>query len=278
MVPRSPRSTPTPANGLVFNPTDPSVDLWSSNATKQLPNNGMTRAMRIDINGSDTGVPATAPRVADDVILTNVIGFDVKAWDPQAIVIQRTDNNTTPPTVSVVLPGDQGYYDAYVNYGPTVSNVTYSFASYGAYVDVGNPWVTPNPNPYNYIGGVFSGAGSMVGSYIPSGGTSYLGAHLPGVYDTWSTHYENAGTFTNDPRAGRANNGFDDGTNAYYDPVLATNVPAQGTDGVVDDAAEKLTSPPYPYPLRGIQVKIRVFEPDSRQVREVTVVQDFLPQ
>ena len=38
------------------------------------------------------------------------------------------------------------------------------------------------------------------------------------------------------------------------------------------------TSPPYPYPLRGIQVKIRVFEPDSRQVREVTVVQDFLPQ
>ena len=39
-----------------------------------------------------------------------------------------------------------------------------------------------------------------------------------------------------------------------------------------------ITSPPYPYPLRGIQVKIRVFEPDSRQVREVTVVQDFLPQ
>jgi KaiC/GvpD/RAD55 family RecA-like ATPase len=41
---------------------------------------------------------------------------------------------------------------------------------------------------------------------------------------------------------------------------------------------ENETSPPYPVPLRGIQVKIRVFEPDSRQVREVTVVQDFLPQ
>ena len=36
--------------------------------------------------------------------------------------------------------------------------------------------------------------------------------------------------------------------------------------------------PPYPYPLRGIQVKIRAFEPDSKQIREVTVVQDFLPQ
>jgi len=29
-------------------------------------------------------------------------------------------------------------------------------------------------------------------------------------------------------------------------------------------------------PLKGIQVKIRVFEPDSRQIREITVVEDFL--
>ena len=36
--------------------------------------------------------------------------------------------------------------------------------------------------------------------------------------------------------------------------------------------------PPYPSALRGIQIKIRVFEPDSRQIREVTVIQDFLPR
>jgi hypothetical protein len=41
---------------------------------------------------------------------------------------------------------------------------------------------------------------------------------------------------------------------------------------------ERETMPPYPVPLRGIQVKIRTFEPDSRQIREVTVVQDFLPR
>ena len=29
---------------------------------------------------------------------------------------------------------------------------------------------------------------------------------------------------------------------------------------------------------RGIQVEIRVYEPDSRQVREVTIEQDFLPK
>jgi hypothetical protein len=33
---------------------------------------------------------------------------------------------------------------------------------------------------------------------------------------------------------------------------------------------------PYPVPLKGIQIKIRVYEPDSRQIREVTLTQDFL--
>jgi len=35
---------------------------------------------------------------------------------------------------------------------------------------------------------------------------------------------------------------------------------------------------PYSAPplgLRGIQIKIRVFEPDSRQIREVTIIHDF---
>ena len=57
-----------------------------------------------------------------------------------------------------------------------------------------------------------------------------------------------------------------------------------GVSGVVDDyspqlgVGENLTGPPYPMPLRGIQVKIRTFEPDSKQIREVTVEQTFLPQ
>ena len=46
----------------------------------------------------------------------------------------------------------------------------------------------------------------------------------------------------------------------------------------VDDAMERETMPPYTDALRGIQIKIRVYEPDSRQIREVTVVQDFLPK
>lgn len=45
-------------------------------------------------------------------------------------------------------------------------------------------------------------------------------------------------------------------------------------DGLVDNPQE---APPLFYP-RGLQVKIRVREPDSRQVREVTLIQDFLPK
>ena len=45
-----------------------------------------------------------------------------------------------------------------------------------------------------------------------------------------------------------------------------------------DDAGESSYPPPYPYPLRAIQVKIRAFDFSSQQVREVTVTQDFLPR
>ena len=48
-------------------------------------------------------------------------------------------------------------------------------------------------------------------------------------------------------------------------------------DGV-DDPKERETSPPYPVPLRGLQVKIRVYEPDSQTVRQATVTSSFIPQ
>ena len=75
-----------------------------------------------------------------------------------------------------------------------------------------------------------------------------------GVYDTWSTHYEHDGIPQYGPTVDAATNGFDD-----------------NNDGIVDDAGEADTSPPYPAPLRGIQIRLRVLEPDSRQIREVTI-------
>ena len=154
-------------------------------------------------------------RYTDDVILTHVIGFDVKVFDPGAA-------NGVGEFV------DLGY--AAQAYNPNLTT----------------PPGVPQPLFY-HLGDPRSG---LVGG--PTRGC---------VYDTWSFHYETAGRQPGDQQAGRAVNGFDDDGN-----------------GVIDDANEQIAPPPYPAPLRGIQVRIRCFEPDSRQLREVTVVQDFLPK
>ncbi len=36
--------------------------------------------------------------------------------------------------------------------------------------------------------------------------------------------------------------------------------------------------PPYDCPLRGVQVTLRAYERDSRQIRQATVRQQFMPE
>ena len=45
-----------------------------------------------------------------------------------------------------------------------------------------------------------------------------------------------------------------------------------------DDVGERETVPPYDKPLRGLQVVLRLYERDSRQVRQVSVNQSFVPE
>jgi type II secretory pathway component PulJ len=202
---------PSPANS----PTAATLDFWTNDATKRVADNAMIVPLGI-LDGS---------RIADDVILTNVIGFDVKAWDPMYPL--ATGGN-------------------------------------GAYVDLGY-------NNAAYAPGL---ANSLSHWGHQKSGLNPTNIHNARVYDTYSFHYEAVGTGLAGGHPGRAINGFDDPDDS--------GVP----NGIVDDivyngastAGENETAPPYPIPLRGIQVKIRVFEPDSRQVREVTVVQDFLSQ
>jgi hypothetical protein len=176
------------------------------------------------------------------VILTNVIGFDVKAWDPTAPII------TNSAQTVVLLPGDPGY-------AALIGGGSCTVVGYGAYVDL-NYLYSYRKGGGNTYSSTFSGAGNansgLQGS-DPSGST----APLCSVYDTWCSRFENYSNFPVD----KSHDGFDDGS---------PNI------GVVDGGNKKVAWPPYSTPLRGIQVKIRVYEPDSRQVREVTVTQSFL--
>lgn len=80
----------------------------------------------------------------------------------------------------------------------------------------------------------------------------------PGFYDTWAKSYERDGIDQN------GNGILDEGTDGLDNDQ----------NGIVDD--ERETSPPYPYPLRGVQIGIRLLEPGTRQVRHATVGTDFL--
>ncbi len=157
-----------------------------------------------------------------NIVLTNVVGFDVKVWDPKAPVF-------TAGGVAL-SPGD-------VNYNPGATGPS----SLGAYVDLGYASGT-KPN-LSYFSGLPKDQGYP-------GTAKYL--NTP-TWDTFPTHYD---------YDGKATDGVKD---------------TPGQSGGVDDVTERQYFPPYPYPLRGIQVKIRVYEPDSRQVREVTVTEQFMP-
>ncbi len=231
-------------------------------------------------------------RIGEDIVLTNVIGFDVKAWDPGAPTVMDATG-----TVALV-PGDPGYLAALRTTLPSGDAIV----AYGAYVDLnymcslrGAAWGDPNYAP---VAGApvsdFFGAGqarsgirgtepNLLGTTLPAAAILadiFNPANFPpddiyrrdSVYDTWSSHYENDG-IPQFPTAGipadTGVNGLDDNT---YDMQGTSTAP----DGVVDGPNEMDTRPPYPAPLRGIQVTIRVYEPSTRQVRQRTIQQDFL--
>ena len=186
----------------------------------------------------------------EDVIMANVLGFDVRVYDPQAQVRLYS----TLVATQRMVPGDPGFFS------PNRPNDTVA-ASRGAYVDIGyriHPdfdAISANANPNAGLVRVshFSGPPQAVTNLPLARRLSFA------TYDTWPFDYEYDG-LNQDNTAG-----IDQGTDG-----LDSN-----SAGGVDDIAERETAPPYGFPLRGIQVRIRVLDPDSRQVRQMTVAADF---
>ncbi len=189
------------------------------------------------INGGTN--PIGSQRYGEDVMLTNVLSFDVKVWDPGAPVL--VDNDATAP--HPLVPSDPGYQNGKALNPP----------QYGAFVDLnwkGGLYTPASGAPQSFFAGPYFGLGQK--SLLGAGNTTNGFA----TYDIWCQGYEYAPSY----QPANIANGFDD----------------DGANGV-DDPLERISSPPYPVPLRGIQIKIRVYEPSTRQVREVTVTETFMP-
>ncbi len=237
--------------------------------------------------------------IGEDVLLAELLAFDVQVFDPAAKVKSLNGE--------ALVPSDPGWWDSTATLLGLGAFVNLNYANY---VDPasGNPvWndgnSLGNANRWSY----FSGPPSfrMVG-----GNVKYLGVPILWTlgtgYCTWSTHYERNGVDEDgdglgpDLKWGKAtvdddNNGttddiseagwpgsddlVDEGTNGFDDiyPDISGNTWSNAVNGV-DDVDERETSPPYPVPLRGIQVRIRAVEPDTRQVKQATVVSDFIPE
>lgn len=211
----------------------------------------------------------SGPRIGESVVLTNAIGFDVKAFDPFAPL--RADHPTNP--ARALAPGEPGFEPRAVsgNSGTPVG----AMVGRGAYVDLyydrflgGYPLIGALGTPL--MPTLFSGPPSYVdannnGHY--DAGEPFRGIAFP-VYDTWSSWYEQNGLDED------GDGSIDEGTDGLdYANVSFPN----GTLGV-DDPTERETAPPYIVPLRGLKVSVRTYDVDTRQQKQRSLVQDFLPE
>lgn len=167
-------------------------------------------------------------REGDDVVLTNVIAFDVRVFDPDAIA--RLNGST------VVYPNEQTYTTALLPVGFT-----------GCCLDLGCSGTAATT--------VLSGTGNSKSRLAKIGITGTA------TYDTWSTAYETNGVDDDLPLDGI----IDDATNGVDDDG----------DNIPDDADETETAPPYSRPLRAIEIRIRCYDPTSREIRQTTVRHTF---
>ena len=196
------------------------------------------------------GLVFSGSRVGEDIVLTNVLGFDVRVFDPAAPI--QVEGNTA------IVPGDDvpdntnTLGEDHLNYFTNPPSPGTPADGTGAYVDLGHN-VRANSLPAFSVNPLFSTFGNSL-SGLNGSATSRR------TYCTWSTHYEA--------------NGIDEDSDGTTD---------EGTDGLdndsnslVDEYLEQETRPPYAFPLRGVEVRIRVYEPKSRQVRQVTVRHTFV--
>ena len=181
-------------------------------------------------------MPLDGKRTGEDVILADVLAFDLKVYDPLAEV--RSDGDPVSPTA--LAPSDTGWKAATIVLGT------------GEFVDLNYAPGLPNPSH-------FSGPPGTIGQAAALANSNYSNDYASYVYDTWTSFYERDGLDQN-------NDGAAD----------------EGADGLdnddkfgADDAGEREAPPPYAFPLRGIQLTVRVMEVSTRQVMQSSAVIEF---
>ena len=127
--------------------------------------------------------------------------------------------------------------------------------SAGDFVDlVWNPPANPPPNALvDFRGSRFNFAPQVWRNAFPA---------AEAFYDTWTPVYES--------------DGFDQDNDSLIDE--GTNGLDNGGPLAPDDDSERETRPPYPFPIRGVKVSIRLIEKTTNQVYQSSVVHSYVPE
>ena len=228
-----------------------------------------------------------------DLILTDVAAFDIRVFEPNAVsLVKSLATVPSAPTnvVGVAEPSDiatrvslVGTFDEQfglpgivgadtfqeengtVEGGGTVA-VTPTVGRTGAYVDLGKNLTAP------------AGSFEQTPATTPvlMRGTTTLRVAL-GFVDSF-TFVNATGTTVTQPIAI-----YETGTPAY-DRIPANSFGTNGIDDnedperQIDEFGAERISPPYSRRIRGIQVVVRLFEPNTKQVTQMTLKQSMLPQ
>jgi hypothetical protein len=297
-------------------------------------------AQEIALTGFSPSFNGTA-REGEDILLTNVLSFDVRVYDPNAplhsrggIILGPGDPGYPVAPVAVVsgtssLPPTANANDMYQvqdsgDFWVCLAPGAWERLPFGSYADLG--WGVPvfsgfsgpqlaiparvpfDPNASASAPGYdnrfpgsedadkngtlngaedtngngrldsftpFQGCGVAILNRLPTNAAAQLypvGAWQAAssttwppprmVYDTWSQQYEGNGV--NDDGDAAVDEGGDglDGDRGF-------------TNGLSDELSERETSPPYPVPLRGIEIRLRCFEPTTKQIRQITIRHSF---
>ena len=238
---------------------EPYIDYWN----KPLPWNGK-QALSTEYQSLTEGTefydaPSTSTstfrikqqRVNDDVLLNNVIGFDIKVW--------AQDNRYWDSTLNGGS-GDWVYLPpAFIDLGEHRNTVLSTTAA---------PVNVQDARSISKFLGFQGFYGTTGTNCYANTGSAFRYNPMPCVYDTWTDAFENE---------------YYHPTNPALSPsaVLGPMGPIEGIanlDGITDimeHVDQWRCPPPYNVPLTGIQIKIRVFDPDTNNIREVTIRKNF---
>jgi hypothetical protein len=183
----------------------------------------------------------------EDVVLSNVTAFDFRVWDPNVQVCGYPTLNGELP--EGLVPGDPGY---------DVNAVQTNTQGFGGFIDLGCVDQSANLPLFAAMQRNRPGVDDDGDGLIDEADENNLNPQFIDRVNLRSTL-----------RTGTSNIGYvyDPWTLRYESDTYNEDFPIDG-DTVSDDGGE--TEPPYTHPLKALQVRIRMYESDTRQVKQLS--------